>query len=65
MSGRRHAKAKVANCLVQVDELLGRLLLNTSSCNGGGMTVGMGEACGLRDKKECKRFLESASTEPF
>ena len=29
------------------------------------MTVGTGEACGLREKNVCKRFLDSASAAVF
>ena len=38
---------------------------NSRSCNELGISVGMGEACGFKDRKSGKLFLERASAAVF
>ena len=64
--GRCDAVAKiVVNSLVQLGEVHMRALLNASSCSSLGITVGIGDACGLRARKSRTLSCESASDEEF
>ena len=64
--GRRDPVAKiVVNSLVQLDEVHMRALLNASSCSSLGITVGIGDACGLRARKKRTLLRESMSDEEF
>ena len=60
MSGVSNAASKVSlNRVVTVREFMLIYSLNSMSCRAAGVTVGISEACGLRDMNRGKLSLES------
>ena len=47
---------EVLNSNIQLGDVQRRLRFNTSSCSSGGMIVGAGDACGLREKNSSSQL---------
>ena len=59
------ASKEELNSCVQASNIHHGKRLNTTSRSSGGMMAGMGDACGLREKKRERLLRDNASAEVF